>query len=129
MAEAILKAELAKINRNDCRVGSAGIGALVGHKADAAASELMTAKGLDISQHRASQLNEDMIRKADLIIAMEARHKWAIESREPSAKGKVFRLGEWNGYDIPDPYQKDWEFFESVLTLIEQGVTQWIKKI
>lgn len=129
MAEVILKDALSKIKHNACYVSSAGIGALVGHKADANASQLMMARGLDISQHRACQLNKEMIRRADLVLVMELAHKMEIESKEPSAKGKVFRLGEWGGYDIPDPYQKDLKVFESVLALIDQGVGQWVKKL
>lgn len=129
MAEAIPKDALSKIKQNTCHVSSAGIGALVGHKTDAKASQLTMARGLDISNHCACQLNKEMIRRADLILVMELAHKMDIESREPSAKGKVFRLGEWGGYDIPDPYQKDLKVFESVLTLIDQGVGQWVKKL
>ncbi|MDO9423064.1 MAG: low molecular weight protein-tyrosine-phosphatase [Methylobacter sp.] len=129
MAEAILKDALSKIKKNACHVGSAGIGALVGHKADVKASQLMMARGLDISSHRACQLNKEMIRRADLILVMELAHKMDIETKEPSAKGKIFRLGEWGGYDIPDPYQLDLKAFESALTQIDQGISQWIKKL
>lgn len=129
MAEAILKDALSKIKQNTCHVSSAGIGALVGHKADAKASQLITARGLDISPHRACQLNKEMIRRADLILVMELAHKIDIETKEPSAKGKIFRLGEWGGYDIPDPYRLDLKAFESALAKIDQGVSQWIKKL
>lgn len=129
MVEVILKDALSKIKQNTCHVSSAGIGALVGYKADAKASQLMTARGLDISNHCACQLNKEMIRRADLVLVMELAHKMEIESKEPSAKGKVFRVGEWGGYDIPDPYQKDLKVFESVLALIDQGVGQWVKKL
>jgi protein-tyrosine phosphatase len=60
---------------------------------------------------------------------MESDHKQAIEAKQPSAKGKIFRLGEWGGFDIPDPYQRDHEVFESVLRLIDQGVNQWLEKL
>lgn len=129
MAEALLKNAISGINGNECSVASAGISALVGHKADEKASQLMMAKGLDISPHRACQLNKQMIRKADLVLVMELAHKTEIEIKEPSAKGKVFRLGEWGNYDIPDPYQSDIKIFESVLVQIDQGVSQWIKKL
>ena len=118
MAEAILKDAISKTKQGTIHVSSSGIGALVGHKADAKASQLMLARGLDISDHRACQLNEDMIRKTDLILVMELGHKRAIENKEPSAKGKIFRLGEWGSYDIPDPYQMDLKAFESALSLI-----------
>ncbi len=129
MAEAVLKEALSKSNKNGIHVSSAGIGALVGHPADEKAEQLMTARGLDISSHSARQLNHEMIRKADLILVMELAHKKNIENKEPSAKGKIFRIGEWEGYDISDPYQLDIKAFESVLVQIDQGINQWLKKI
>jgi len=128
MAEALLKSTLST-RPNVYQVSSAGIGALVGHPADNKAKQLMIEKGIDISGHRADQLNEDMIRKADIILVMESAHKQAIEAKQPSAKGKVFRLGEWGDFDIPDPYQRDSIIFESVLRLIDLGVNQWLKKL
>jgi len=70
-----------------------------------------------------------MIRRSDLILVMELAHKMNIEAKEPSAKGKIFRLGKWGEYDIPDPYQLDIKAFESALVQIDQGVSQWIKKL
>ena len=129
IAEALLKAALTAIKPNTYQVSSAGIGAMVGYPADAKAKQLMISKGFDISEHRADQLNEAMIRKADIILVMESAHKQAIEAKQPSAKGKVFRLGEWGDFDIPDPYQRDSKAFESALNLIDRGVTQWLEKL
>lgn len=130
MAEAQLKKALGDFKQNGCTaVNSAGIHAVIGHKADDTATQLMMAKGLDISQHRACQLNKQMVRKADIILVMELAQKMLIERQEPSAKGKVFRLGEWDGYDIPDPYRRDSKAFESALAQIDRGVSQWLKKL
>lgn len=129
MAEGLLKQALARSGKTDCFVNSAGLNALIGHKADPKTCLLMAKKGIDLSSHRACQINTEMIRRADLILVMETLQKSAIEENEPSTKGKVFRLGEWGKFDIPDPYQKELSVFEETLTLIEQGVAQWIKKL
>ncbi len=129
MAEAILKKSLAKIGKDNCFVSSAGIGALVGHKPDPIAIQLMKDKDIDISGYRATQLNQTIIRKSDLILVMESGHKTHIENKESSAKGKVFKLGEWEGFEIPDPYKKEKKVFESSLHLIEKGVLEWVKRI
>lgn len=129
MAEALLKQALAEGNTADCVVSSAGLGALAGYPADAQACELMLEKDIDIADHRARQLNKEMLRNADLILVMELAHKKAIEEYTPSAKGKVFRLGEWGNFDVPDPYQKDKSAFLNALALIEKGVSQWVKKL
>lgn len=129
MAEGILQDALIKAGKTGHSVSSAGLGALAGHAADPAARQLMADKGLDISGHRARQLTDDMIHKADLILVMETWQKAAIETRTPSAKGKVFRFGEWEGVDISDPYQKDIAEFIRSMALIEQGATRWVTKL
>jgi len=129
MAEGLLKHALAASNKGDCVVSSAGLGALVGHHPDPKACQLMMEKGIDISDYRACQLNKEMIRKTDLILVMETTHKIAIEESEPSAKGKVFRLGEWGKFDIPDPYKQDLSVFIESINLIEQGVALWVPKL
>lgn len=89
----------------------------------------MMEKGIDISSYRARQLNQEMTRKSELILVMEGNQRNAIEEIEPTARGKIFRLGEWGKFDIPDPYQKEIRVFEKTLLLIEQGVSHWIHKL
>lgn len=127
MAEALLK-EALKDKRN-YKVSSAGLGAMIGHKPDKIVCELMLEKNLDISEYRGKQINTQMIHGADLILVMESKHKELIEHNEPSAKGKVFRLGEWSDFDISDPYQKEREVFLEILQLIEKSVKDWVSKI
>ena len=129
MAEGLLKHAIAASNKSDCTVSSAGLGALVGHPPDPKSCQLMMEKGIDISGYRARQLNKEMIRKADLILVMESAHKIAIEESEPSAKGKVFRLGEWEKFDISDPYKQDLSAFVKSFNLIEQGIALWVPKL
>ncbi len=126
MAEALLKESLK--DKKIHNITSAGLGALVGHHPDETAIQLLQEKGLDISSYRATQISQPLIRKADLILVMEAKHKDAIENKDPSAKGKVFRLGEWGKFDIADPYKKERKAFEESLSLIETGVLEWVNK-
>jgi protein-tyrosine phosphatase len=129
MAEALLRHALAAANKGDCTVSSAGLGALVSHPPDPKACQLMMEKDIDISAYRARQLNKELIRKAELILVMESAHKIAIEESEPSAKGKVYRLGEWGGFDIPDPYKQELSAFVDSVDLIGQGVASWVPKL
>jgi protein-tyrosine phosphatase len=129
MAEELLRQALISAGKPGCFVNSAGLAALVGHKAESSACQVMVEKGMDISAHRACQLNTEMLRKSNLILVMESFHKTAIEKKEPSAKGKVFRLGEWGKFDIADPYLKQLPAFEGSLALIELGISQWVKKL
>ena len=129
MGEALLKKALKNEQKNGYSISSAGLGALVGYAPDKIATELMLEKGVDISDYRATQINRDLIKDAFLILVMEKGHKTALESKEPSAKGKVFRLGEWSDFDISDPYKQGQQAFEESLVLIEKGIAEWMKKI
>ena len=127
MAEALLKSALR--GQDDFTVESAGLGALVGHPADDYAVELMEEMGEDVSEHRARQIHPDMVKEADLVLVMEAGHKRAIDTADPTARGKVHRLGEWQDRDIDDPYRQPKAAFADVLEEIQEGVDSWVKKI
>ena len=127
MAEALLQQALSGVS--DAAVESAGLGALVGYPASEYSVELMKERGIDISAHRARRIDAEMISAADLILVMEAGHKRAIDMQDPTARGKVYRLGEWQDNDIPDPHRKPRKAFEEALVLIEKGVQDWAEKI
>jgi protein-tyrosine phosphatase len=121
MAEVVLARELAAAGLRST-VQSAGISALVDRPADPIAVELMAARGLDLSAHRARQLTPELLRGTELVLVMEAGHQRAVESLSPTARGKVLRLGKWGNFDVPDPYRRPREEFERALALIDRGV-------
>jgi protein-tyrosine phosphatase len=121
MAQVLLARSL-KERGIDAVVESAGLGALVGAPADPLAVALMTARGLDLRGHRARQLTAEMVRSFDLVLTMEAGQQRAVESIDPSARGRVHRLGRVGRFDIPDPYQRGRAAFEDALGLIERGL-------
>lgn len=125
MAEALLKRELG----GDILVESAGLGAMVGHPAAEHAVELMAGLGEDISGHRARQIHPDMVTAADLVLVMETGHKRAIDDADPAARGKVYRLGEWQNREIADPYRQSRAAYELALGHIEEGVSSWVARI
>ena len=127
MAEALLRRALR--GQEGVIVESAGLGALVDRPASEHAVALMAEQGEDISGHRARQIHPDMVRAADLVLVMEAGHKRAIDDADPTARGKVYRLGEWQGRDIADPYRKPRDAFAAALEDIAEGVGSWVEKI
>lgn len=127
MAEGLLKRALQE--HDGFTVESAGLGALVGYPADNFSIELMDELGQDISAHRARQIHPDMVRNADLVLVMEAGHKRAIDDADETARGKVYRLGEWQDRDIDDPYRQPKAAFADALEDIQEGVASWVEKI
>lgn len=125
VAEALLKQGLEGSGK---KISSAGISAMVGEPADPSSIELMAAKGVDLNNHVARQLDRSMIGQAELILVMEQSHIEAITKIAPEARGKTMLLGKWNNNaEIPDPYKKSTEAFAYSIKLIEQGVTSWLK--
>jgi protein-tyrosine phosphatase len=120
MAEALLRDRFAARGRGT--VASAGLAALVGRPADPLALELLAARGLDLSAHRARQLTPEMVAEADLVIVMEAAHQQELERLSRAARGRVHRLGRFGGFDVEDPYRAPREAFERALAQIERGL-------
>ncbi|WP_201537909.1 low molecular weight protein-tyrosine-phosphatase [Psychrobacter immobilis] len=110
-------------------IDSAGVGALVGHPADPAVLEIMSKQQMDIHNHVAKQVDEDLTKKADLIFTMsDGQTKW-IEERWPFCRGKTFKLGHWIDKDIADPYKQDISAFETAYQDIVDSIEQWANKL
>lgn len=108
------------------QVSSAGLNALVGHTMDATAQALLEEHHMDGSRHVARQLDDDMIRDAELILGMERAHIDTIVRRTPHAMGRALLLGQWIGQrEITDPYQQQRPAFEHVYQLIDSAVLAW----
>ncbi|NNF67523.1 MAG: low molecular weight phosphotyrosine protein phosphatase, partial [Gammaproteobacteria bacterium] len=99
MAAALLKEGLPE----NFEVSSAGIGALVGEPAHETSAELMNDLGLDIEDHVARQLDEQLLNSSDIVLTMEDKHTDWIENQWPHARGRVYRWGHWDEFDISDP--------------------------
>ena len=124
LAQALLARELPGTT-----VWSAGLSALVGQGADPLSIEVGAAHGLDISAHRAQQVSGFLCQSAELILVMEQAHKTAIEQQYPLVRGKVFRLGELEKFDIADPYRQPISAFEAAYADIARGVASWVPRI
>ena len=110
-------------------IDSAGVGALVGHPADPAALEIMSKQQMNLDNHVAKQIDEDLAKKADLIFTMsDGQTKW-IEERWPFCCGKTFKLGHWIDKDIADPYKQDISAFETAYQDIVDSIEQWANKL
>jgi len=125
----VLFIERLKDYSTEIKVTSAGIGAIVGKSADKTAQELMQQRALDISNHRARQISPEILFDADIIFTMTSGQQKQIEGNLPSIRGRIHRLGNWSGYDIPDPYRRPKEAFEQALMLIDQGIEDWCNRL
>lgn len=124
MAEALLRQRFPKKS-----IDSAGVGALVGHSADPAAIKIMEEQNIDITNHVAKQIDENLAHKADLIFTMsDSQNKW-IEERWPFCRGKTFKLGHWSDKDIADPYKHEMSAFMTAYRDIVSSIDEWQDKL
>ena len=124
IAEAVLKQQ-----HPNKKIDSAGLSAVVGNGADPNALAVMSALGIDMSEHIAKQIDETLVRRADLILTMSgSQSKW-IEDRWPHCRGKTFRIGHWIDQDIADPYRHDLSVFEDARQDIFDSLKPWADKI
>ncbi|WNC92381.1 low molecular weight protein-tyrosine-phosphatase [Paraburkholderia sp. FT54] len=124
VARAILERALPYVS-----VSSAGTRALVGRHADPLAVQIAREHGVDISGHLAEALSDEHVRAADVVLAMTNTQRTVILDRFPSARGKVFRLGEHEQLDIVDPYRRHRVIFELAFAQIEHSVLKWREDI
>lgn len=114
----------------DKSISSAGVGALVGHAADATASEVAQVHGLSLDGHAARQLTRALCQSADLILVMERKHIAAVTAIDPGAHGKTMLFGRWQGdREIADPYRLSREVYELVYDQLAQGAAAWVERL
>lgn len=144
MAEGIFKKLLKEreVDKNSYNVLSAGISALPGMSPTSEAISAASEQGVNISQHKALQLHEDLVKKADLILVMSHKHKDYIQKKFPFIKNKVFLLkkyshkGEFKNiqsrdedYEIVDPLGNPIDFYRVVAIELKIILEKIINKI
>lgn len=112
------------------KIRSVGLMALVDHPADATAVDVAVHHAISLEGHKGTQFRTVMTGEYDLILVMENSHLEQICANSPQVRGKIMLLGHWLGQrEIPDPYRKSREAFESVYQLIDQACKRWAERL
>ena len=144
MAEGIFKKMLKERAEDNTRLNiiSAGIFALSGISPTSEAISVMFEQGIDISQHHAQELQEELIKKADKILVMTNEHKEYIHKEFPFAQNKTFLLKKFTlnnksesnqnnekNYEIIDPIGRKIEFYRIVARELKKNLEIILDKI
>ena len=121
---------------------SAGISVLPGISPTSEAISVMFEQGIDISQHHAQELQEELIKKADLILVMTNEHKEYIHKEFPFVQNKTFLLKKFTlnnksesnqnnerNYEIIDPMGRKIEFYRIVARELKKNLKNILDKI
>jgi protein-tyrosine phosphatase len=125
----VLWREAAAARSRPVPVASAGVEAEPGRPADPVVVELMAARGLDLTQHRASHFRADLARDCELILVMEPAHARRIQATAPELAGRVQLLGRWTCGLITDPYRRELADYGECISLLENSVRAWLNKV
>jgi protein-tyrosine phosphatase len=108
---------------------SAGLRARDGDDMDPVMQRLLAERGVEVGEHRARRLTGSLVRAADLVLVTERRQVSAVEQLEPTARGKVYALGNWENSDVVDPHGLHEAAYRESLALIERLVKGWLNRI
>jgi protein-tyrosine-phosphatase len=144
MAEGIFKKILKerKEDNSSFDILSAGIFAMPGISPTPEAIKVMSEQGIDISQHRAQELREEIIKKADLILVMTNKHKEYVHKEFPFAQNKTFLLKKFalknktesnqkneSNYEIIDPIGRKIEFYRIIAGELKKNLDKILDNI
>jgi len=127
MAEYLLRKKVSDLGRQNIDVISAGTFAFLGMGPTRETQKLVSEAGLDASAHRAQKVSPELVDQADLIFAMERRHKEELLKQFPTVVGRVHLLGEYIKLDthedeIQDPIGKSEEFYKIIFLKIRTAI-------
>lgn len=111
---------------------SAGTSALSGNLPPEEAIRIAEDYGIDISEHRSTPLNPELINGADLILVMEGEHYDRVTSFKRENSSKTFFLASYperGAKEIEDPIGKSYKVYKRVAQSIEEGVERVVRDI
>ena len=131
MAEGILR-YIAEEQGLDIEVKSAGIAVYENAYAAINSIDVMRVINIDISDHKSTQADKNLIDDADLILTMSSGHKYAILSKFPLYEDKIFNLLEYAydmDKDVADPYGGSLEIYEKTRNEIYEAIVNIVEKL
>jgi len=128
IAEAILSSK----NLDGVQVKSAGIYALEGGEISENARAVLGQENISFS-HITSQVKQEDIEWADLILTMTLAHKNMILHSFPNAQGKTFTLKEYvvpfSSKDVSDPFGGDLSIYRQTYLELNRLIDELLIKI
>jgi protein-tyrosine phosphatase len=108
---------------------SAGLRARDGDEMDPVMQWLLAERGVQVGNHHSRRLTSRLVRSADLVLVTEHRQVADVERIEPTARGKVYALGNWENSDVADPHGRHEAAYRDSLELMDRLVKGWLSRI
>lgn len=133
MAEGLLRKCLEELGKGGIKVMSAGIAAIDGYPPTDATIEVMEGEDIELSGFRSKKLTADLVKKADIILAMQSLHKEEVIKLVPEAAAKTYLLKEYGGsgkaedINVPDPIGRPLDDYRKCLETIKKEIERITK--
>ena len=121
LAEGLFKKYLQENNITDIEVGSAGVGAFPGDAVSINSILVASNRGVDISDHRARNINPEHLITTDLFFCMSDSHKQVLLRHCDEEKIIVL--------NVPDPYGRPIETYEECAKQLESQFSKILETI
>lgn len=131
MAEGIMRKK-AEENGLNINVYSCGVYAENGDGATYNAIEAAQEYGVDIKNHKATNVKDSKINEMDIILCATQGHKNLVLQLYPNLSNKVYTMKEFVGdsnYDIADPWRYNIDIYQKCANEIVQVVDKIIEKL
>ena len=121
LAEALFR-EMVSAQAQKWEIASAGTWASAGQRAAKNTREILTQRGIDVSNHRSQPVARELLEMFPLILVMEKGHKEALRVEFPDLASRVYLLSEMVGeqLDIYDPIGGSLFDFEDMAKEVER---------
>ena len=132
LAEALAKHVAIERGLSEMDLTSAGTSAWDGAPASDGALLVGMERGLDLSQHRAQTLTPELVRQADLVLAMGPHHLERIEALGGSGKAHLLTEFASRGAvsrPVNDPIGGELEVYRTTADELEQEVRRVFDRI
>lgn len=132
MAEALARRALEELfpERKDIEFASAGIAALPDMEASPQAVNVLRERDIDLTNHKASQVEPKDIVEAHLVLTMTAAHRDNLLRIAPDAADKIYTLAEYagSGGNIHDPFGLNEETYRIVAGELNALIRDTLRK-
>jgi L-threonylcarbamoyladenylate synthase len=122
-----LRCTIDKLPQMGYKITSAGTMQIAGMPASCQAVEVCAARGIDISQHKSTAVDQELIESSDIVLAMTKRHIAELADFWPEHKHKYRLLAQ--DADIADPIGWGRDVYEKCAQNIKDAVDKIIDRL
>jgi protein-tyrosine phosphatase len=127
MAEAIARAEAARLGLEGVFCASAGVFAVAGQPAAAPAIAVAGERKIDLTRHRSRELAPELGEWADVVLGMSRSHLSGVADVVPDVETRLLTehlptSDPRHGLAVPDPFGGDLETYEETYRLLERAI-------